>query len=107
MKIDFLAGTEDEIRALPTRELQLECMQLIIRAGQGVFGLPLGPDPRTGDLSGCRKIYFGNTSWRVVVRYVPSERSPVRTVVLAVGARADMQVYHDAVQRLTGPSDGQ
>ncbi len=100
MKVVFLEEAKAEIRALPSRELQLECLQLLKRAGHRVFGIPLGPHPQTGDLTGCRKIYFGETSWRVVVRYHPSELAPSHVVVVAVGAREAMTVYHEAAARL-------
>jgi hypothetical protein len=96
----FLDGVKDEIRALTPNSLQLECMNQLRRARRGVFGLPLGPHPQTGDLTGCRKIYFGDTKWRIVVRYRPTERRVQVVEVIAVGPREAMDVYYTAVERL-------
>ena len=96
----FHDGVKDEIRALTPASLQLECMNKLRRARLGVFGLPLGPHPQTGDLTGCRKIYFGGSSWRIVLRYRPSERSARLVEVIAVGPREAMGVYTTAVARL-------
>lgn len=96
----YLDGVKDEIRALTPASLQLDCMNKLRRAKRGVFGLPLGPHPQTGDLTGCRKIYFGDTQWRIVVRYRPTERRVHLVEVIAVGPREAMDVYCTAVERL-------
>lgn len=102
IKVSFEPEAKQELASLPTRELQVECLRLLSGAGKNVLGLPLGPHPQTGDLTGCRKIYFGETAYRAVVRYVPDELSPTNVIVIAIGERNDMSVYRVAAQRLMG-----
>lgn len=102
IRVRFEPEAKQELAALPARELQVECLRLLADAGKNVFGLPLGPHPQTGDLTGCRKIYFGEAAYRAVIRYVPDESSPTNVIVIAIGERNDMSVYHVAAQRLLG-----
>jgi hypothetical protein len=70
-----------------------------------LLGLPLSYLPRTGDLRGARKLYLGPSrdvppSHRIVYRLLPDEDKPTDVDVIAVGKRADYQVYKRAVERL-------
>jgi hypothetical protein len=63
-------------------------------------GGELGNHPETGDLTGCRKIYFNGTKHRIIYQVLPSEQRPRTVRVLAVGRRANLLVYHTAARQL-------
>lgn len=102
IRVSFLPEARAELGALHDPVMQRECLTLLSRAGRHVFGLPLGPNPQTGDLTGCRKIYFARATMRIVLRYVPDEITPIRVDVIAIGPRESMEVYATAVRRLLG-----
>lgn len=78
-----------------------EAFGLLVRLTESPrLGRPLEEHGDVGDLSDCRKIYFNETRHRIVYRLVPSDEAPSAVEVIAVGPRADLRVYYDAVRRL-------
>lgn len=68
------------------------------------FGKLLESREYTGDLRGCRKVYVDKPGddkprYRIVYWCSPSERSPRRARILAVGLRAGAQIYRQAAHR--------
>jgi mRNA-degrading endonuclease RelE of RelBE toxin-antitoxin system len=63
-------------------------------------GQRLQGHPETGDLTGCRKLYFNEGRHRVIYEVLPDEQNPQIVRIIAVGRRANMQVYRVAVTRL-------
>jgi mRNA interferase RelE/StbE len=92
---------EEDLRALASNELRFEALSLIVRLRKEPrLGLKLEERPGTGDLSDCRKLYFDGARHRIVYRLLPNERRPQTVDVIAVGPRARLAVYVEAVRRL-------
>ena len=92
---------DDDLRALASDELRQEALRLLVRLrDEPDLGLRLGKRRDTGDLRGCRKLYFDEDRHRVVYRLLPTEKQPETVDVIAVGPRAEMEVYVEAVRRL-------
>lgn len=106
LKLVILDECRDDIRDLPSRNLQRLVLQRIVdlKAGR-LQGRPLR-DQGGRDLSGCRKLYVGanpalrKPSHRIVYRLLPDEAHPSTLEVIAVGPRADLAAYRDAALRL-------
>jgi hypothetical protein len=117
--IDITDEAMDDLRALPSQELQRVDLQWIAR---------LEADPQLGrhlewrwgqDLRGCRKIYFDHDDtplesdlvprrrseegarYRIVYRLIPSEHRPEIAQVFAVGPKYGPQggIYARAAER--------
>ncbi len=78
------------------------------------LGQPLGLEPRVGDLTGCRKIYFDESEhvtpgYRVVYQLLPDEQNPVSIDYDALGRRTRLtlpnavstEYQYDAASRPT------
>lgn len=96
----------DDIRRLPTANLQRRALQILadVAGGQNL-GEQLEDHSSVGDLSDCRKVYFDETDerkprYRLVYRLLPDEVTAVEVEAIVVGLRAAMQVYVDAARRL-------
>ena len=106
LALTSLPGFDRDVYALPdlrTRKMALD-MLVLIRDGK-VHGEPLGEHVRTGDLSDCYKFYFdpdcsGKPRYRLVYRDSPDELTAVALEAVAVGQRADLEVYLRAADRL-------
>jgi hypothetical protein len=84
-----------------TPDLLQEAFGLIVRLkNEPLLGQKLGSHPETGDLTGCRKLYFDEARHRVIYQVLPDDASPRKVRVIAVGRRANMRVYHQAATRL-------
>jgi hypothetical protein len=91
----------DDLRNLPTVDLRRDALRSIREIQDHPFlSLPLENLPFIGDLSDCRKKYFGNTEYRVVYRLLPDEKRPTKADVISVGPRARFAVYVEALTRL-------
>ena len=101
-----LPGFEDDLFALPSRQLMEMTLKLLVEVKRGnLEGQPLGVLSATGDLSDCRKIYFDTDGtqkprFRLVYRYTPNEIRAVAIEAVAVGKRATLSVYKLAATRL-------
>ncbi|MBI3429453.1 MAG: hypothetical protein HY050_05265 [Actinobacteria bacterium] len=96
----------NDIRILPTRNLQRLALQKITDVSNGsLTGIPLEDHPAVGDLSDCRKIYFDERDdiaprYRLVYRLLPNEVEAVCVEAITVGERNALQVYVEAARRL-------
>ena len=64
------------------------------------LGKELAEHPEVGDLSQCRKIYFDEARHRIIYRLTPNEKAPTAVEIIAIGPRADLKVYWDAISRV-------
>ncbi|MEV0420410.1 hypothetical protein [Streptosporangium canum] len=96
----------DDLKNLPTHRLQKIA---ILRIQNLVYGDERGTElmgTADPDLTGCRRLYFDEiprlARWRIVYRELPAARPGALPViqVLAVGPRAQMDVYERAALRL-------
>src|SRR5699024_2502506 len=106
-KPEFRPGVADDIKALPSVNLQRRALRIALDiAEQTLRGIPLGDHAATGNLSDCYKVYFDETDdrparCRLVYRQLPRGTVEVSLVeIVAVGLRASMSVYAQAVHRL-------
>lgn len=108
LRLTRLPQVDKDFEELPTRGHVLQALRLISRLQRKPFaGQPLGYRPRTGNLGGCRKLYFSigptvRPDYRIVYRILPDENDPEEVRVVAVGKRTSESVYHEAVKRLKG-----
>ncbi len=107
----MFAGVLDDLKALPTRELRILAMTLLLEIEAGrVTGKPLDARAHTGDLSDCFKLYFDHPqgdrpAFRIVYRLNPdSSPDAARIQAVAVGKRQSLAVYQQAVNRIQGQS---
>jgi hypothetical protein len=106
LRLTSLPGFERDVYALPdmrTRKMALD-MLAFLRDGR-VQGVALGQHVKTGDLSDCYKFYFdpqgtGKPRFRLVYRFTPNEIKAIALEAVAVGERADLDVYLRAADRL-------
>jgi hypothetical protein len=102
----FFPGFVDDIKALPTLNLQRRALQVFADLSNREFeGQPLDERPSTGDLSDCRKVYFDSEDhraprYRFVYRLRPNEIEAVEVEGVAVGERKGLEVYLEVARRL-------
>jgi hypothetical protein len=103
----------DDLKNLPTHRLRTIA---VLRMQNLVYGLERGRElfgTAEPDLTGCRRLYFDEiprlARWRIVYRELSAPRQGALPIiqVLAVGPRAQMDVYERAALRLgiIGPED--
>lgn len=87
----------------PTLANRARNLAKLLQLGE-ITGFPLTEMPKYGDLSDCRKIYFGTPSepksYRIVYQDGPSAGDVEVLEVVAVEARDDGYVYLQAAKRL-------
>lgn len=93
----------DDLPDLRTKKMALD-MLVHVRNGD-VRGIALDQRVATGDLGDCFKLYFdpdGSTKprFRLVYRFTPDELTAVAIEAVAVGQRANLDVYRRAAERL-------
>lgn len=101
-----LDGFADDFAALPddrVRKMALDMLVLV--RDKEVRGVALGNHVATGDLSDCYKLYFdpvgvGKPRFRLVYRFAPDEITAIAIEAVAVGERANLEVYLRAAERL-------
>jgi hypothetical protein len=96
-RADLLAITDPDVR-----KAVVEAMLII--EDNLEFGRLLEDNDSTGDLRGCRKVYVdkpgpGKPRYRLVYWLAPSEASPRRAHILAIGKRQGLRAYELAVER--------
>src|SRR6266536_3731832 len=95
------AEISEDLRNLPTNDLRFEAIGYLVRLRtEPYLGRPLGMRLLTGDLSDCRKIFFYEARYRILYLLLPDENRPKQADVIAIGPRAALAVYNDAVTRL-------
>jgi mRNA-degrading endonuclease RelE of RelBE toxin-antitoxin system len=101
IEVRFHAQARDDLRNLGSGALKLEAAKfLLVLERAPLFGEQLGEHAETGDLSDCRKIYFDKARHRIVYRVLPNEKRPKSVEVIVIGARAELEVYTEAIRRL-------
>jgi hypothetical protein len=90
-----------DMRNLGSNELRLEAAKyLLILETTPLYGVKLEKHAEVGDLSDCRKIYFDKARHRIVYRVLPDEQQPDEVDVMAIGPRAELEVYTEAIRRM-------
>lgn len=102
----FHPGAINDIRSLPSKNLQRRALQISLDLHHGTLrGRPLTNNPSTGDLSDCYKVYFDENEeqkprYRLVYRHSGAKVETVAVEILAVGRRRLMEAYAAAAERL-------
>lgn len=97
---------ENDLKNLSTKPLRQVAVNLIYAISRGeIRGQSLQLNKSTGDLRGMYKIYFDterdrSPGYRIVYRLLPEKMLPSTLYIIAVGARADLTVYKNAISRL-------
>lgn len=103
-QLSFLAEVAQDFAQLPTEALKVIARDLLYQIRDGVeVGRTLEDRIDTGDLGGCRKVYFdsmpGPPGYRIVFRYLDDGVVEVVEIV-AIGPRDGLAVYKPAADRL-------
>ena len=94
--IEFFPEVENDLKELDHRVRLLVFKQLAKLAQSPQLGDLLGN--KSGmDLSGCRKMYVDHKRVRIVYRIL---EEVIIVEVIAIAARDEMAVYHEAAQRI-------
>lgn len=106
-KLTKAEGFEEDLRALPSRDLMVRTLELIgLIKKKKLRGLPLDQLSHTGDLSDCLKVYFdlpeyeGKPRYRLVYREIEGRHSIVSVQAVSVGERKDLNAYLRALKSL-------
>lgn len=107
LKRKVLPGCEKDFAALPTHNLRVIAMQILVDVSLGKrAGQALDEMASTGDLSDCFKVYFDERDdikprFRLVYRLLPDGGvDAVIVEAVAVGQRAALDAYVRAAKRL-------
>ena len=101
--VEFLPEAAREFEALDGSLKKLATKQIEKIAGRPELGEPLGN--RMGiDLTGYRKIYFGEKSCRIVYEI---QRGKLVILIIGIGKRERAEIYKEVAQRLTKSSISQ
>jgi len=106
LKITITEYALDDLKSLANIELKNIAIEMISKlASRELHGLRLWSNSKTGDLTGCNKVYFDmrkdiSPGYRIVYQNIPSDKNPEEIIIIAVGARADLAVYKNAIYRL-------
>lgn len=106
LKITITEYALDDLKSLANIELKNIAIEMISKlASRELHGLRLWSNSKTGDLTGCNKVYFDvskdiSPGYRIVYKSLPSDKKPEEITIIAVGERQDLKVYRDAIARL-------
>lgn len=107
MRLTYRPEIVEDIRSLPSPELQHAATQLLFDVAPGtVIGKELDYRVVTGDLRDCYKVYFGvpgqasTPACRLVYRLLPNAVEAVAVEAVAIGPRQDLGAHVAAAQRL-------
>jgi len=98
-EITFTDSAIDDLRRVGPDAVPKVLKKVLLLLDDPKAGYPLG-----GELTGFRKLIVGRNTWRIVYR-VDDEGSVEICEVWAIGARADAEVYAEAVARIRGAAD--
>ncbi|GAA2612495.1 hypothetical protein GCM10010399_49210 [Dactylosporangium fulvum] len=93
-EISFTEDAIDDLRRIGPDAVPRVLKKVLLLADDAEAGYPLG-----GELTGFRKLIVGRNTWRIVYR-ITEDKTIEICEVWAVGARADAEVYTEAVGRL-------
>jgi len=107
VELSYWPGVIDDIKALPTIDLQKKAAALLLKVADGtIVGRELDYHVETGDLRDCHKLYFGESgaatkpAYRLVYRVLPDAVEAVTMEAVAIGRRQNSEAYVTAAQRL-------
>ena len=99
-RLKWKPEAEEEFDRLDTGVRKQAFAQLKKLAASPELGPPLGHKAGL-DLTGYRKLYFGQKKYRIVYK-LDADRGEV--MIFAIGKREDMKVYREVVRRLEAGS---
>ncbi|HSA51826.1 MAG TPA: type II toxin-antitoxin system mRNA interferase toxin, RelE/StbE family [Yinghuangia sp.] len=97
-EVAFTDDAIDDLRRIGPDAVPKVLKKILMLVDEPTAGHPLG-----GELTGYRKLVVGRNTWRVVYRIVDDKTVEV-CEVWAVGARADAEVYAEAIARVRDAS---
>lgn len=92
--VAFTEGAIDDLRRLGPEVVPRVLRKILLLLDDPGAGHPLG-----GELTGFRKLVVGRNHWRIVYRVVEDGTVEI-CEIWAVGARADAEVYAEAMARV-------
>jgi mRNA interferase RelE/StbE len=92
-EITFTDAALDDLRKIGPSAVPKVLKKILLLLDSPTAGYPLG-----GKLTGFRKLAVGRNTWRIVYRIVDDKAIEV-CEIWAVGARADAEVYAEAMAR--------
>lgn len=98
-EITFTDSAIDDLRRVGPDAVPKVLKKVLLLLDDPKAGYPLG-----GELTGFRKLVVGHNTWRIVYR-INDEGSVEICEIWAVGARADAEVYEEAVARVKSAAD--
>jgi mRNA interferase RelE/StbE len=93
-EITFTEAAIDDLRRIGPSAVPKVLKKILLLLDSPAVGYPLG-----GDLTGFRKLVVGRDTWRIVYRLIDDKTVEI-CEVWAVGARADAEVYAEAIARV-------
>lgn len=98
-RVEFLPEAAREFEALDGSLKRIAAKQIDKLAVHPELGEVLGN--RMGiDLSGCRKLYFGKKSYRIVYEI---ENNRLVVLIIGIGKRERAEIYREVARRLVRP----
>jgi mRNA interferase RelE/StbE len=97
-EVTFTDAAIDDLRRIGPDEVPKVLKKVLILLDSPDAGYPLG-----GELTGFRKLVVGRNTWRIVYRVIDEKQIEI-CEVWAVGARADAEVYGEAIARVQAAS---
>ncbi len=98
-EIVFTDAAIDDLRRIGPDAVPKVLKRVLLLAENSEAGYPLG-----GELTGYRKLVVGRNTWRIVYRITDAKTIEVYEI-WAIGARADAEVYAEAVARVAAGRD--
>jgi mRNA interferase RelE/StbE len=92
-EIAFTDAAIDDLRRLGPDVAPRILKKVLILTENAEAGYPLG-----GELTGFRKLVAGRNTWRIIYRI--NNKTIEICEIWAIGARADSEVYYEAIARL-------
>jgi mRNA interferase RelE/StbE len=91
--ITFTDAALDDLRKIGPGAVPKILKKILLLLDSPMAGYPLG-----GELTGFRKLVAGRNTWRIVYRLVDDKAIEI-CEIWAIGARADAEVYAEAMAR--------
>ncbi|UGQ11117.1 type II toxin-antitoxin system mRNA interferase toxin, RelE/StbE family [Yinghuangia sp. ASG 101] len=97
-EVTFTDDAIDDLRRIGPEAVPKVLKKILTLVDEPTAGHPLG-----GELTGYRKLVVGRNTWRIVYR-ITDDKTVEVCEVWAVGARADAEVYAEAIARVRDAS---
>lgn len=98
-EITFTDAALDDLRKIGPSAVPQVLKKILLLLDSPTAGFPLG-----GELTGFRKLVVGRNTWRIVYRVIDDKAIEI-CEIWAVGARADAEVYAEAMARARAAAD--